>query len=77
MVSGHINEMFKLSLCRSSITSQIALGILLQKTNTEQKDLSFLGPKIWSEIDPSMKNVRTSSSFMHAIKKDMLFHLQS
>ena len=34
-----------------------------------KKSLSFLGPKIWSKIDPSIKNVRTSSSFMHAIKK--------
>ena len=77
MVTGHINEMFKLSICRSSITSQMALDVPLQKTNTQQKRLSFLGPKIWSEIDPSMKNVRTSSSFMYAIKKNILFHLQS
>ena len=77
MVPGHINEMFKLSFCRSSIKSQMALDIPLQKTNTEQKRLSFFGPKIWSEIDPSMKNVRTSSSFMYVIKKNILFHLQS
>ena len=41
-----------------------------------QKGLSFLGPKIWSKISPGVKNVRTSS-FMHAIKKDILLHLQN
>ena len=55
----------------------MALDIPLRKTNTGQKSLSFLGPKIWSEIDPSMNNVRTSPSFMGAIKKDILLHLQS
>ena len=49
----------------------------LQKTNTGQKSLSFLGPKIWSKIGPSIKNVRTSSSFRHAIKKNILLHLQN
>ena len=69
--------MFKLSLCRYSTRSQMALGILLQKTNTGQKSLSFLGPKTWSKISPTIKNVKTSSSFMHAIKKNILLHLQN
>ena len=76
-VPGHIHEMFKPSLCRYSTRSQMALGIPLQKTNTGQKSLSFLGSKIWSKIGPSIKNVRTSSSFMHAIKKNILLHLQN
>ena len=49
--------MFKPSLCRYSTRSQMALGIPLQKTNTEQKSLSFLGPKMWSKIGPTIKNV--------------------
>ena len=69
--------MFNPSLCRHSTRPQMALNIPLRKTNTGQKSFSFLGPKIWSEIDPSMNNVRTSSSFMGAIKKDILLHLQS
>ena len=42
-----------------------------------KKSLPFLGPKIWSKIGPSIKNARTSSSFMHAIKKNILIHLQN
>ena len=61
--------MFKPSFCRYSTRSHMALDIPLRKTNTGQKSLSFLGPKIWSKIGPSIKNVRTSTSFMHAIKK--------
>ena len=43
----------------------------------KKKSLSFLGPKIWSKIDPSIKNVRTLSSFIHATKKNILLHLQN
>ena len=77
IVPGYIHEMFKPSLCRYSTRSQMTLDIPLWKTNTGQKSLSFLGPKIWSKIGPSIKNVRTSSSFMHAIKKNILLHLQN
>ena len=55
----------------------MALDIPLQKTNRVRKLLSFLGPKISSKIDPSIKNVRVLSSFVHAIKKNILLHLQS
>ena len=74
IVPGYIHEMFKPSLCRYSTRSQMALEIPLRKANTAQKSLSFLGPKI--KIDPSLKNVRTSSSFMHAIKKNIMLDLQ-
>ena len=57
--------------------SQMALDIPLQKINIGQKSLFFLGPKILSKIGPSIKNVRTLSSFMHAIKKYILLHLQN
>ena len=55
----------------------MALDIPLLQTNTGQKSLSFLGPEIWSKIDPSIKNARTSSFFMDAIKENILLHLQS
>ena len=77
IVPGYIHEMFKPSLCRYSTRSRMALDIPLRKTNTGQKSLSFLGLKIWSKIDLSIKNVRTSSSFVHAIKKNILHHMQS
>ena len=74
---GYIYEMLKPSLCRYSTRSQMALDIPLRKTNTGQKSLSFLGSKIWSKISPSIKDVRTSSSFMHTIRKNILLHLQN
>ena len=77
IVPGYIHEMFKPSLCRYSTRSQMALDIPLRKTNTGQRGLSFLGPKIWSKIGLSIKNVRTSPSFVHAIKKNILLHLQN
>ena len=73
----YIHEMFKPSLCKYSTRSEITLDIPLRKTNTGQKSLSFLGPKIWSKISPIIKNARTSSSFMYAIKKNNLLHLRS
>ena len=63
-------------LYRYSTRSQMAVDIPLRKTNTGQKSLSFVGPKMRSRIGPSIKNVRTSSSFMHAIKKNILLDLQ-
>ena len=76
VVPGYIHEIFKPSLCRYSTRSQIALDIPLRKVNTWKESLSFLGPKIWSKIDPSIKNVKTSSSFMDALNKNLLLHLQ-
>ena len=69
--------MFKPSLCRYITRSQMALDIPLQKANTGQKSLYFLGPKIWSKIKPSIKNVKALSSFMHAHKKNILLHLET
>ena len=55
----------------------MALDLSLRETNTGHKSLSSLEPKIWSKIESSIKNVRTSSSIIHAIKKNILLHLQS
>ena len=76
IVLAYIYDMFKPSLCKYSTRSLIAFDIPLGKTNTRQKSLSFLGPKIWSKIDPSTKNVKTLSSFMYAFKKIFLLHMQ-
>ena len=79
IVPGYVHEIFKSSLCRFSTRSQIELNIPLRKTNTGQKSLSFLRPKlrpkIWSKINLSVKNVKISSSFMHALKKNIWLHL--
>ena len=73
IVPGYVHEIFKPSLCRYTTRLQIALSILLRKINTGQKSL---GPKIWSKIGPSIKNVKTLPSFMHAFEKKILHHLQ-
>ena len=76
IVPAYTYEMFKPSLCRYSTSSLMALDVPLRKTNTGQKSLSSLGSKIWSKIGPSIKNVKTLSSFMPVIKKNILPHLQ-
>ena len=48
------------------------LGYSSVETNTGQKGLSFLGANIWSKINHSIKNVITSPSFMHTLKKNIL-----
>ena len=53
----------------------MTLDIPLRKTNIGQKSLSLLGLKIWFKKGASIKNVRTSSSFIHAVKKNILCHL--
>ena len=77
IVPGYIYEMFSPSLCRYSTRSQMTLDIPPRKTNKGQKSLSFLGPKIWSKIKPIIKNVKTSSSSIHALQKNILLHLQT
>ena len=77
MVREYLNEKFKPSLYRYSMWSQMPLDIPLRKTSTRQKSLSFSGPKISSKMVPSIKNVTILSSFMHALKKNILLHLQS
>ena len=67
------HEIFKPSLCQYSTRSQTALDILLRKTNTGQKSWFFLRPKIWSQIDPSIKNVRTSSFLCMLLRKIFYF----
>ena len=77
IVPVYIHKIFKSWLCRYNRRSQIALDIPLRKTNTGRKGFSFLGPKIWSKINPSVKNAKISSSFLHALKKNLLLHLQT
>ena len=70
-------EIFKPSLCRYSTRSQITLDIPLQKTNTGQKRLSFLRSNIWSKANSSIKNVKKTPFFTHALKKNILLYLQT
>ena len=64
--------------CLSLLSANIAQNLRWHwKTNTGQKSLSFLGPKKWSKINPTIKNIKTSSSFMHTLKKNVLLQLQT
>ena len=64
--------MFELSYNKYPTRSQMALDILLQRTITGQEALFFLGPKIWTKITHSTKNVKTTASFTHALKREIL-----
>ena len=57
-LSQNIHEMFKPWLLSYNTESQMPLDIFLRKTNQRQVGLSFLGPEIWSRINPSNKNVK-------------------
>ena len=72
-VPGYIHEIFKPSICKYSTRSQVALDIPLQKTNTGQKSLSFLGPKIWSKISPSIKMLEHSLLLCMLLRKRIYF----
>ena len=69
----HIHEMFKPSFCKYSTDSIEYTSAL---NNCRRKNLSFLGPEIQSEIDPSIMSVK-SSCFMPAFTENILLHLQS
>ena len=50
----------------------MALDIPLRKTALGQKNISFLGPKIWSKISNDLKVVKTTNCFTHGLKKEIL-----
>ena len=49
----------------------------LCKNKYRGEKLILLRAKIWFKIDPCIENVKTLSSFMHALKKNISLHLQS
>ena len=51
------------------------LSIDVQK-QIQGDGISLLGPKTWSKLDCSNKNVKTRTSFLHAKKMNTLIHLQ-
>ena len=61
IVPGYNHEIFKLLLYRCS-----------GNTKTGKKIFSFLGPKIWSKLNASIKNAKKLISFMDPIKNVVL-----
>ena len=53
----------------------MALDKPLRKTTTEQKSISFLGPKVWPKTKNSLKAVKTTATFTHTLKKYVLENL--
>ena len=51
----------------------MAFNIALQKTNIEQNRLPFLVAKKWLEKLPRINKAETSSSPMHALKKNIFY----
>ena len=50
----------------------MALDIPLQNTSTGQQAISLFEPKIWTKISTNTKNVKTTASFTHALKREVL-----
>ena len=73
---SYLNDMFMPSLNNYDTRSQMALDIPLCRTIKGQKNMSFLGPKIWNKVSTNIKTTATASSFMHCLKKGILSKLQ-
>ena len=71
IVPSYINDIFKPQYNRYNTRSQMALDIPLRKTNTGQQT-SFPGPKICTKTSRSTKNVKTTTSFTHALTREIL-----
>lgn len=55
----------------------MALHIPLRKTSLGQKGTSFLRSKIWLKINSNLKIFTTTTTFTHALKKDILDNLKN
>ena len=64
------------SLNNYSTRLQMALDMPLCRTVKGQKNISFLGPKIWKKLGLNIKTAATTASFTHRLKKEILRILQ-
>ena len=53
----------------------MALDIPLRNTSTGQQAVSLFEPKRWTKISTNTKNVKTTASFTHALKREVLSKL--
>ena len=54
----------------------MALDIPLRKTALGQRNISFLGPKIWSKISNNLQVVKKTNCFKHGLKKEILDNMK-
>ena len=75
LTPSYFEDIFTPSFNKYNTRSQMASDIPLQKTAIGQKSISFVWPKIWSETNNSLKAVKTTAIFTHALKKHVLENL--
>ena len=54
----------------------MVLDIPLCRTIKEQKNMSFLRPKIWNKLNSNIKTAATTASFTHRLKEEIFKKLQ-
>ena len=57
------------SLINYNARSQMVLDMPLCRTIKGQKNMSFLGPKIWNKVSSNIKTSVTTSSLTHPLKR--------
>ena len=62
-------DIFKPSFNKYNTKPQLALDIPLRKTTIGKKSISFLGPKLWSKTNYSLKAAKATVTFTHTLKK--------
>ena len=72
---GKVVKIYSPELKKNRKSEIWGLSIDVQK-QIQGEGISLLGPKTWSKLSCSNKNVKTRTSFMHAKKMNTLIHLQ-
>ena len=75
LTPSYFEDIFKPSFNKYYTRSQMALDIPLRKTTIGQKSIPFLGPKVSPKTNNSLKAVKTTTTFTHALKKHVLENL--
>ena len=75
LTPSYFEDIFTPSFNKYITRSQMALDIPLRKTIIGQKRISFLGPKVCSKTNNSLKAVKTTATFTQALKNHVLENL--
>ena len=75
LIPSYFQDIFTPTFNKHNTRSQMALDIPLRKTTIGQNIISFLGPKVWSKTNSSLKAVKTTTTFTHTLKKHVLENL--
>ena len=62
LTPSYFEDIFKPFFNKYNTGSQMELDILFRKTTIGQKSISFLGPKVWSKTNNSLKAVKTTAT---------------